>query len=231
MRCQHCLAVCPKAAVSVDGASPEKSLPLDEAGALPTEAQMRRLAHGRRSVRQYRDEDADPRLVARLLDDLAYAPTGRNPRTLGMRVIDSREIMDRFREKMLDVCRGKAAEKTLFPLAAQAVGEWENGRDLILRGAPHALAIFAPSNAPCPQEDVVLALAYFELLANAAGLGTTWCGLLKWMLESAPELKAAFGLPADGVVYYTMLFGVPDVRFARTVQRAWPDGAVKRVVL
>jgi len=197
MRCQHCLAVCPKGAVSVDGVASAGSLPLNAAGALPTEEQVRRLMRGRRTTRQYKQQDADPALVARLLDDLAYAPTGRNARALQIRVIDSRVVMDRFRAKMLDACRRKAAETpTLFPLAGHAVAEWENGRDLVLRGAPHALAIFAPPDAPCPQEDTTLALAYFELLANAAGLGTTWCGLLKWVMEALPERDMAAVPPA-----------------------------------
>ena len=63
-----------------------------------------------------------------------------------------------------------------------------------------------------------LALAYFELLAQSAGLGTVWLGLLKRALEILPELKALLGLPGDHV-YYAMLFGHPAVRYARTVQR------------
>ena len=228
LHCQHCLAVCPTGAASVDGCAAAGSLPLSGAGVLPTEGQLRRLVRGRRTTRQYLAQDADPALVARLLDDLAYAPTGCNARKLGIRVIDSRAAMDRFRAMVLDECRRKAADgKNLFPLGSQAVSEWEKGRDLIFRGAPHALAVFAAPDTPCPQEDVSLALAYFELLANAAGLGTTWCGLLKWVMEAVPALKESFGIPA-GAHYYTMLFGVPGVRFERTVQRAWPAGAVER---
>ena len=232
IHCQHCLAVCPVGAASVDGFDASGSLALSGAGTLPTPEQLRLFVRGRRTTRQYKAEDADPALVSRLLDDLAYAPTGCNARSLGIRVIDSREVMDLFRAKILDACRRKIGEgHNAFPLGAQALSAWDDGRDLILRGAPHALAIYAPSDAPCPQEDVLLALAYFELLANSAGLGTTWCGLLKWVMDSAPDLKEAFGIPVEGVFFYTMLFGVPAAQFTRTVQRAWPAGAVGRVRL
>ena len=100
---------------------------------------------------------------------------------------------------------------------------FEHETDMIFRAAPHALIISAPSDAPCPGEDVTLALAYFELLAQSAGLGTVWWGMLKMTLESLPELKPLFGLPPNHV-YYGMLFGVPDVRFIRTVQH---DDAAK----
>jgi len=144
-------------------------------------------------------------------------------------VIDSKDVMQRFREMLVEACRRKAGGNE-FPFAAQVVNEWENGNDLVLRTAPHAIAVYAPSDAACPKEDVALALAYFELLAQSAGVGTTWCGLLKWVLESLPELRRAFGLPGN-VYYYTMLFGAPDVHYPRTVQRVWPIGAVKRVTL
>jgi hypothetical protein len=67
------------------------------------------------------------------------------------------------------------------------------------------------------------------LLAQSAGLGTVWCGLLKLAFESAPELKSLVGLPADHH-YYAMLFGPPAIRFARSVQR--DDAAeIRRVKL
>ena len=229
LRCQHCLAVCPASAATVEGRVSDESLLLTEPGALPTETQMRLLARGRRTVRQYRAEDADRALLKRLLDDLAYAPTGRNTRALEIRVIDSAEVMARFREKMLDACRRNQGAADSLP--KRALQAWEAGNDMVLRGAPHALAMFAPMTAACPQEDVVIALSYFELLAQSAGLGTTWCGLLKWLMETEPELKRVFGIPETGVYYYTMLFGAPDVRYARTVQRAWPEGAVRRVTI
>jgi hypothetical protein len=58
----------------------------------------------------------------------------------------------------------------------------------------------------------------FELLAQSAGLGTVWCGLLKLAFESAPTLKSLVDLP-PGHHYYAMLFGHPAVHYARTVQR------------
>jgi len=67
-------------------------------------------------------------------------------------------------------------------------------------------------------ENVPIALAYFELLAQSAGLGTVWCGLVKMALETVPALKEEIGLPPDEH-YYPMLFGYPAVSFARTVQR------------
>jgi nitroreductase len=221
IQCQHCLAICPVGAISILGRDPAGSIPLD-ANAFPTLEKMTTLVRGRRTVRRYRDENVDPALIKQLLTTLANAPSGVNRRGLIFSVIDDKAAMHRFRLKALDAlalakAQGRVPEH--FTYLMDAVPAWfEDGRDVIFRGAPHLLVISAGPEAICPQEDVSLAMAYFELMAQSAGLGTVWCGLVKMTLELVPELKAQVGL-ALGAHYYAMLFGHPSYRYARTVQR------------
>jgi nitroreductase/NAD-dependent dihydropyrimidine dehydrogenase PreA subunit len=232
LECQHCLAVCPAAAISILGRNPDDSLPLT-AERLPDFGQMNLLLRGRRSVRRYKDENVDPALLLRLLAALANAPTGVNRRELTFTVIDDKAVLHRFRETVLTALAdaGKAGRiPGHFAYLQTAVQSYrDSATDVIFRGAPHALIISAPPDAPCPAEDVTLALAYFDLLAQSAGLGTCWWGMLKMVLETLPELKTLVGLPA-GHAYYAMLFGVPAIRYARTVQRD-DAAAVRRVTL
>jgi nitroreductase/NAD-dependent dihydropyrimidine dehydrogenase PreA subunit len=221
IRCQHCLAICPAAAVSILGRDPDDSLPL-AAGSFPPLEKMLNLVRGRRSVRRYRDENVDPKLLQQLLAALGNAPTGINRMALTFSVIDDKTVMQRFRVKTLDALA--AAEKAgripeHYAYLLQAVPAWfEQKVDVIFRGAPHMLVVSATSESVCSQEDVNLALAYFELMAQCAGWGTVWCGLVKMSLELLPELKKDLGLQ-PGLFYYTMLFGLPAVRYPRTVQR------------
>ncbi len=230
LQCQHCLAVCPAAAISILGHNPGDSLQL-KAGSLPPPDQMANLIRARRSIRHYRDENVAPELLKKILATVANAPTGVNRRELTFSVIDDKAVMGRFCDKALNELRqaikdGKVAESAGYLL--EAVPAWfERKQDIVFRGAPHLLIVSAPPDAPCPQEDVAIALAYFELIAQTSGLGTVWCGLVKWLLEILPELKPLLGLPADHK-YYCMLFGVPSIHFERTVQR--DDAAVVRKV-
>lgn len=230
--CQHCLAVCPPGAVSIHGRDPGASLPL-KPELLPSLEAMERLVRGRRSCRHYRNENVDPALLERLLKDVANAPTGVNCRELTFRVIDDRGAMQRFREKAMYSLR-TAIESGEIPQESGAAHRfvqayYEEGLDLVFRRAPHVLFVTAPPDAPCPQQDVVLALAYFELLAHSAGLGTVWCGLISTLLALRPQLKTLLGIPADHI-HYQMLFGYPKFGYARTVQR--DDGAaVARIVV
>lgn len=219
LECQHCLAVCPTGAVSIFGLNPEDSLSLTS-DAIPTRRQMQTFVRGRRSVRQFLDEDVPPALLAELLADLSHAPTGCNDRDLEFAVVSDRANMRMLRESVVAALEARqAAGEQLHEFLADGVAAFRrDGTDDFFRGAPHLLVISPGNKATCGQEDTVLALAYFELLAQSAGLGTTWCGMLKFVAEAAPEVRRHLGL-AEGVYFYAMMFGKPAVRYARTVQR------------
>jgi ferredoxin len=232
IRCQHCLAICPSAAVSIFGRDPANSQPL-RAGSFPKLDKMINLVRGRRSVRRYRDENVDPKLLQQLLAVLGNVPTAVNRMALTFSVIDDKDMMRRFRVKTINalaeaVKAGRVPEQNAYLM--QAVPSWfEQKTDVIFRGAPHMLVVSAGPESVCPQEDVNLALAYFELLAQSAGVGAVWCGLAKMALELLPELKKDVGI-TPGHYYYTMLFGMPAVRYARTVQRE-EAARIRRMVL
>jgi nitroreductase len=222
LACQHCLAICPSGAISAFGLKPEDSLPLLD-GALPSYRQMKTLVRGRRSVRQFRDEDVSPALVDELLADLAHAPTGGNTRDLTFSVVPGRKAMDALRERLVQAVEAGHGSGKIPPrfagLTAEAITAYRNsGRDVFFRGAPHLLVVSPGEKAYCAHEDAALALAYFELLAQSAGLGTTWCGMIKFIADALPEVRAWFGL-APNAYFYAMMFGMPAVRYARTVQR------------
>lgn len=231
LRCQHCMAVCPTGALSIENRKPEDSLSL-KGEDLPSLEEMVRLVRGRRSVRRYQEKDVDPSLIQRLLGAAAHAPTGVNAQALTFTVVDSRTRLARIREQVL-AGLARCVEENRLPerlgfLGSAPAAFSAQGIDMIFRNAPHLLLVSAPVTAPCGAEDVCIALATFELLAASAGLGTVWCGMLKMALELAPELKPLLDLPTEGVHYYPLLFGLPAVKYTRTVQR---DGAasIKRL--
>jgi nitroreductase/Pyruvate/2-oxoacid:ferredoxin oxidoreductase delta subunit len=221
IQCQHCMAICPPAAISIFGKRPEDSLPLSSTS-FPSLDSMLRLVRGRRSIRRYKDTNVDPALIRQLLTALANVPTGVNRRELTFTVVDDKTVMQTVRRQTMETLAAAATANRIPPtftyLQTAVSAYFEHGADVIFRGAPHLLVISAPPDAPCPREDVALALAYFELLAQSAGLGTVWCGMFKMALEILPESKTLIGLPAKHA-YYTMLFGTPAIRFPRAVQR------------
>lgn len=220
-RCQHCFTLCPTGAVSILGLKTEESHPL--AGNYPDPGQLEILMKGRRSVRRYKEENLDPALLQQLLEVAWHAPTGVNCRSLLLTVVDDRIKMAQLRDEVLsglaEVVKAKAlpAGRESF---ADFVRLWEEERvDILFRGAPHLLVASVPSTVKTPLPDCLIALSYFELLAQAYGVGTLWDGLAKRAIdELVPSVRKTLGIPDDHLIGYVMAFGKPAVYYARTAQ-------------
>ena len=232
MRCLHCLAVCPTGAISILGHDPAESEPLK--GRLPAPEQVATLMKGRRSVRRYKQENVDPALLRRVLDVAAHAPTGVNARQLWVTVIDDTASMDAFRkevyQRLEDLVReNRMPENPRRQFFSSAPELWRKGLDPIFRHAPHCVLVSNAKDAPYREQDSLIYLSYFELMAQSGGLGTVWCGLLYWCLRLVlPELIPRLGIPETHELGYAMLFGSPAVQYQRTAERGPAD--VHRVI-
>lgn len=220
-RCQHCLAICPTGAVSILGLKPKDSRPL--AGNFPDPGQLEILIKGRRSVRRYQEENLDPGLLQQLLEVAWHAPTGVNSRQVLFTVVDDRAKMVQLRDEVL-AGLAQVVKNNGLPEGrgyfADFVRMWDEEKiDVLFRGAPHLLIASVPANVPTPLQDCVIALSYFELFAQANGVGTVWDGLAKWAINDlVPATRERLGIPADHLIGYVMAFGRPAVHYVRTVQ-------------
>lgn len=221
IKCLHCLTVCPTGAISIAGFNPDDHC-LEIENMFPEPDKMETLIRGRRSVRKYQDENIDPAVMDRLLQISWQAPTGVNARGVLFTVVDDKETMNRLRtavmSRLADLVRSDALPDQL-KFFAGFVKLWEEkGVDTLFRGAPHVIITSAPKNNPCPTEDCIIALSYFELFAHSLGLGTVWDGLAKWAFnELIPEFKGKLGIPDAHIMGYVMAFGTPAVEYHRTV--------------
>jgi nitroreductase/NAD-dependent dihydropyrimidine dehydrogenase PreA subunit len=221
LRCEHCLAVCPAGAISILGFRPEESLTLKNG--YPDPRQLETLIKGRRSVRRFRPDNLDPFLIDQLLDVAWHAPTGTNTRQVRFTVLDDRQKVARLRDEVMEglICLDREgrlpASRAWF---SRFIRLWEKHRvDIIFRDAPHLLVASAPKNVSSPKEDCLIALTTFDLYAQTCGVGTLWNGLATWAIDQLlPDMRQRLGIPDDHLFGYAMLFGKPDVHYARTVQ-------------
>lgn len=227
MRCQHCLAVCPTASVSILGRDPEDSTPLK--GNLPEARQLETLIKGRRSIRQFEQKDIDPALLKELLHVAGHAPTGTNTLKLHVSALDTLDSMNAFREEVYArlhtmVEEGSMPENPRKERLTAAARLWKAKRlDTIFLTAPHCLFLSNAKNASCVDEDAIIFLSTFELVAQTRGVGTVWCGLLNRCLKYVlPDLLPRLGITENESFVYPMLFGYPGVEYYRTVERGMP---------
>jgi len=225
IRCGHCVAVCPTGAF-VHALLPPGSFQPLRRRELPDAAALGRLLAARRSCRLYDPAPAPRQELASLIAAVRHAPTGHNSRQVGYVVVDGPERMDVVRRAILDWIRLEVAANS--PRAAElhlagAARAAAKGKDVILRGAPHAAVVYAPEKGVTPETDAVIAGAWLEIAASAAGFGACWCGYLMFALAAHPPVGECLGIPSGHRGYAAILLGRPAVRPVAVPPRDVPE--------
>ena len=81
------------------------------------------------------------------------------------------------------------------------------------------MVAYARANNPIASIDSSIALATFDLAANAAGLGCCWAGFFMVAANTYPALKEELGLPEGQQVYGALMLGYPKYRYQRIPTR------------
>jgi ferredoxin len=223
MRCQHCFAVCPAGAISIDGKKPCDAV-RTQGLELPSPASVENWLAVRRSMRTFAHEDADPAVLDRILKNLGNVPTGCNARSLKFTCYSNRASLDRFRADFIRTIENHRDGTKLLPrwLAVPAIRMRRGGDDMFFRNAPGMLIISSDETNPAvttPEVDVAAACVYFEMLAQSHGLATCWCGFLRMVQQVVPELMEKTTGIRRTTPFYAMLFGLPGIRYPRGVLR------------
>lgn len=218
--CQHCLAVCPAGALTWFGKRPADSAPI---GKIPTPEEMMNLIRQRRSVRNFRRENADRAVLEALDEAMAFVPTGCNSHKLFFSYSDDLATTDAMRqavaESVLEFVKSRSLPKSIAHFANFRAA-LEGGADIFFRGAPHFVAISVARNAKDAHIDPFIAATTFELLANSFGLGTCWGGMATDLFLADRDLLARLNLPPEYDLKIIMLFGIPRAGYARVPQPA-----------
>lgn len=216
INCQHCLAICSQGAVTCHGVSVDRTRPLESV--LDGRAAAA-LIRQRRSIRQWRDEPIPAEVWSRLVDCLAWMPTGCNDHRLHFTLIRDLDKMNYLRCEMSKTIQRfirTGIPRLLYPGYRRYMDEIMHGNDIIFRNAPAMIVAATPKNAPCREADPWIALSYFDLLAHANGLGTCWSGFAVHAFKMIGRLRRELKLPKGYEVGAVLLLGLPSVSYSRT---------------
>ncbi len=232
-RCEHCLAVCPRGAISIFGKQPENSLsPVASEQAAPM---LEALMANRHSCRRFLKKDVDSALIDRMLRALGNAPNGGNKQQVEFTLVYDREQMDFFRHlayaEMDRLAAGGVYPKGFDAPSFQDLKRWENTvrPEMLFCGAPYLLIPHATLGKGEPVEDTMVAAAWFELLCAANGLGCVMMTFPKDALANMPDIKAMLQIPEDHYIGVMLGFGWPEIRYARGSQRTVEESRVHRL--
>ena len=204
-RCEHCMAVCPQGAISVLGVSPEK------APRKPDESvsdELSRLIAYRRACRSYRKEEVNPEIIHQILDALGAMPTGGNSYGIEFSVVESRTGMRKLYE-------------ALFPYQQTSFFDEDNDfHKLGIYNAPHLFIAHKTVGKRFHDGDLTelgIATAYFELLADAYGLGTVICNYAAEQILRNNTARNFLEIPTEHTALAAVGFGYPAIPYARGV--------------
>lgn len=232
-KCEHCLSVCPRSAISILGHRPEESLPPVQ----PEEAApvLDALMANRHTCRRFLHKEVDTQIIDAMLQRLGNAPNGGNKQQVEFTLIDDKAVMERFRRLVTKKMETLAAQD-IFPEGFDRASYEDMKRwcatvrpDMVFCGAPHLLIPHAPLGRGEPVQDVNIACAYFELLCASRGLG---CALLTFplgVLHTMPEVKALLQIPEEHYIGMLIGFGWPEIPYRRGTQRPIEEGRIHRV--
>ncbi len=217
----RCLAVCPKAAISICSKKPENSfLKKDMANQL----QMQALIANRRSTRNFKNKKVDKEFINALLCSIGNLPTGSNNQLVMFSVLDEKEQTKKFIDLFYQEFSAKIYEGTLpdrwdADRMKYLVTMYQNGDDMVFNGTPHLVIPHAKIGKGEWVFDTSIALTYLELLMNSAGLGTCIKSFPRSVLEICPNARKSLGIPDDHYFNCILTFGYPSIKFHRGVQR------------
>jgi nitroreductase len=171
---------------------------------------------GRRSTRDYTPEPVDEKLIFRLIDAAAQAPSAMNQQPWTFTVIRDQALLERI-----------SREAKAWTLATTPAGTHSSHFQALLSEESFQIFYHAPvlvlisGNAPNQWivEDCALAAENLMLAAHAEGLGTCWIGFAQGLLNT-PQGKQALGLPAEWTPVAPIIVGHPKSVPAPIVHKA-----------
>ena len=201
--CLHCGAVCPTDAITYNG---EPAIYGDELPVISdgfTEDLKNQILM-RRSYRHFSEEQVSPLIIKEALDLASWAPSAKNQHPTRWIVIESRELMDRMMELILDY-----VEKT--GISREIVSEMKIGNNVVMGTATSLILAYADDKAISPETDTAIAMTTAEIYLQSRGVGTCWAGYLRRMVNAIPEIRELLPeIPENHRIYGAFMVGYPE---------------------
>lgn len=225
VRCGHCVAACPSGSLSLQTMPVAQCLPVQPSLRL-SEEQCEQFLRARRSIRVYKQKIVPQEELKRLIEIARYAPSGHNSQGAQWLVLSGRDQLQQLASLVIEWMRWLTANMPELAQAlhmARTIERWEQGSDVIFRGAPAVIVAHAPKDDRMAPSTCTIALTYLELAATSMGLGGCWAGYFNVAAASFPPLIKALALPEGHQSYGAMMVGYPQYRYWRLPERKTPE--------
>lgn len=234
--CGHCVTVCPVRAIHLNEMRDERTLewireygivpfslrpedcPASEREDAPSVDKVKSLIRSRRITRTYRAELVDRQTIKEIFSILECAPSGHNTRGFQILIVEGREKLAALTDLTCSCFKGMLKEGKLSRFDTEVFKRitkaWDDEKiDRIFRTAQQIAVVHCDSHIVPAEPAVQTMLTYFEVLANASGLGTAWAGYFMVAARREEAIRRSLGIPQSNVIYGAMMFGYPGCTY------------------
>ncbi len=222
--CGHCVAVCPKNAVTMPDYPMEDVREYDESCTVAPE-NLLHFIQFRRSMRQFKKEPVPMKALENILEAGRYTPTAANRQDVSYILV--RENLEEFKKIVWDGLGERLANNVPDPFTYRLqlfydAYKKDPKKDFLFCGADVCMLVLSeiPVNG-------TLAMTSMELMAQAQGVGVLYSGFLQRIILDTPKAMEFLGLDGTKTLGTVMLFGIPAVTYQRTAPRKKVDVAWK----
>jgi nitroreductase/NAD-dependent dihydropyrimidine dehydrogenase PreA subunit len=212
IKCGQCESFCPSLALLLNVLPGEKQILPDGAGIIASD-DMAFYLKKRRSVRHFTRELVPKEKILEILDIARYAASAGNNQPVSWLVVYDPNKVNKIAQLTIEWM--KCLQNTSHPMSGYVpmlISAWEQGKDVVCRGAPHLLFAHIPEENPVASVDAIIALTHFDIAAPAFGIGTCWAGFVAMAATFYEPLQQELKLPSKRKCAYAMMFGYPSFK-------------------
>lgn len=229
MECGHCIAICPRDAITLMGYNMEEVIGYEYIDyEISPRTYLNHLKY-RRSIRDFKSIHVSKNDIENILEAGRYSPTGGNLQNVSYFVVkkDIKTFHDLVMRELKIMGDEDAENDTRFSFYSDYWLEmWEDykntGTDNLFFNADTVIVVSSPS----PQAAIISA-AHMETMIYCMGLGMLYSGFCTRAINHSQYLKEYIQLKPDYGVHATIIVGHPKPDYLRTVPRKPVDAVWK----
>lgn len=229
-KCGHCIAICPKGAISTDeyNMGDVKEYAADTFAIEPDN--LLNFIKFRRSTRQFSSKAVETEKLSKIIEAGRFTQTGTNSQDVSYIVV--KDQLPQLKALAFESLK-TSAEAILANLTPETIGYkryaqlWVNmyeqykqdpTNDKLFFNAPAIIVITAQSDV-----NASLASSNMELMTNALGLGTFFSGFFAMAAQKSKEIQELLDIEQGKHIVTCMVIGYPKVKYHRTTPRKQAD--------
>ena len=225
IKCGHCVAICPT------GSLTHREMPVEQCPTVKRDLRLsvehcEHFLRSRRSIRTYKKKSVPRNDIKKLIEIARYAPSGRNSQDAEWLVLGKRKEIQNLAQIVVIwmhwMISNNIEEASSMHLD-KAISRWEDGIDIIFRGAPIIIVAHAKKDNHRALSTCTLALSYLELAATSMGLGCCWAGYFSIAAATFKPIIEALPIPKDHKTFGALMLGYPRFKYHRLPLRNSPN--------